>query len=291
MESKDGKIEDNNIVIIDYIVLFEDKEFYKKENEYIYINKDFDMFKLSKDIIGMNKNEEKEFNKTFSKEEIEKIAGKTFTIKLKIKEIKQEIKPELTDDLANQIDENCSTVRELRSKIKNDLQNYVDTLMKNTITNKALDIIIDSFEGEIPESMTEQQLEAYYKKIINNANGDEKKALNILKKNNLTKESYKEKMKDTSLKEIKKNLIIDRIVQEENIEANDQDITEYAELIAKNYKMEPNDLIKTYKDAGKLEMLKYEIKIKKAITSLSDNIKIKKGKKIDLKDFFNNQPV
>ncbi len=288
IEPKDGKITDNDIVSLDYTVYHNDNEFYKRDNENIYIGKDYDMFKLGSDIIGMKKEEEKEFEKSFKEDEIEKIAGKTFRIKLKIKEVKLEKKPKLDDELAKQIDEECKTVSELKNKIKDNLQKYADMTIKQRATNEALKKIVDTYNGDIPESMITQQSEYYYQDIINRVGGNEKKAESILKMDNLNKEAYLEKMRENALFDIKKGLILQDIVKKENIVVNDDDIKNYIDPIAKQYKMEPEKFLKMATDTGKLEVIKNEIETKKAFDLIYDNIKFKKGKKLKFEDLINN---
>lgn len=284
IEPKEGKIEDNDIASIDYTVFEDDNEFYKKENEHIYMNKDYDMFKLSKDLLGLNKGDKKEFEKSFSKDEIEKIAGKTLKIYLEIKEVKKEVRPELNEDLVKQIDESCKTVDELKKKINDNLKKYTDNTIKQQSLNIILDKLVDSFKGDIPDSMIEQQTEMYYKEFVNKIGGDEKRAENLLKMDKLTKETYKERFKENAIKEIKKGLILREVVTKENIKAGEEDINKLVEPIAKQYKMKIEDFLKMYKDSGKMSIFENEVETQMALDFLYDNAKIKKGKKISIKD-------
>ncbi len=289
IEPKDGKIEDKDIVIINYTVFDGQKEIEKKENQYIYMDKDIDTYKLSQDIVGMKKGEEKEFEKSFTEKDSKNLAGEKFQIKLKINEIKQEVKPKLTDDLANQINENCKTVKELREEIKNNLIKFSDDTLKQKTINKILDKLTETFKGDIPESMINQQQEMFYKEFVNRVGGDEKKAESLLKMDNLTKETYKEKVKDDSLKEIKIGLIIQKISTDEQITATDEDIQKFVEPIAKQYKITTEEFISKYKQAQQFELIKNQIESKKVLDHIYENAKIKKGKKINFTDLFNQQ--
>jgi len=286
IEPKEGKIEDNDIALIDIKVYEEGKEIYSKENDHIYLGKDYDLYKLSKDIMGMEKGDKKEFEKTFGEKEDEKIKNKTFKLELTIKEVKQEKKPVLNDELAKEIMEDCNTVNELKNKIKENLKQYADSALKQKVLNNTIEKLSNTFKGDIPESMINQQTDMYYNEIIYRVGGDEKRALNLLKMDNLTKESYKEKVKDDAIFDIKKSLILQDIVKKENITVDDNEIEEYADTIAKQYKMEKDKFIKMTKETGKYDILKNELEIQKAYDFLYNNVKIKKGKKINFKDLF-----
>ena len=286
IEPKEGNINKDDIVTIDYMVFHEDKEQVKKENEYIYVGKDYDQYKLGNDLIGMKKGDEKEFEKTYPDTEIEKLTGKTFKIKIKINEVKQEKKPELNDELAKQINEECDTVKDLKNKIKSDLEKFSETTIKQIAINKAITKLSATFKGDIPESMIEQQQNIFYNDFVGRFGGDEKKALSILKMENLTKDSYFEKIKEDAVNEIKRGLILQKIVKDENIKANDDDISKYIEPIAARYKMSNEDFLKMYKDAGRLGMIENEIEATKALDLIYDNIKFKKSKKVTLEELF-----
>ena len=243
--------------------------------------------KLSNDLIGMQKGEEKEFDKSFDEKEIEKIANKTFKIKLKINEVKEEKIPELSDEIAKQIDEKCATVKELTDKIQEELEKYALNSVKQIAINNAIKKLVETFEGDIPESMVNEQQELFYKDMVNKFGGNEKNVEKFLKMDNLTKDSYKQKVKDDAIYDIKKGLIIQKIVKGNNITASEDEIKEKIKPLAERYKMGIDEVLKMYKDAGQLDLIKSEIEMQKAIDFLHDNIKIKKGKKKTLKELFN----
>ena len=122
----------------------------------------------------MKKGDEKEFEKSFDDKEIEKIRGKTFKFKLKINEVKEEKIPELNDDFAKQIDEKCLTVKELTDKIKEELDKYALDSVKQITVNEAIKQLVETFEGELPESMINEQQELFYKDMVNKFGGNEK---------------------------------------------------------------------------------------------------------------------
>jgi len=284
IETKDGKIEDNDIVQVEYIVTKDGVEVNKKDSEYIHIGKDYDLYKIGKDILGLKKDDTKEFKKKFPKGEIESLAEKTFEFKVKIKDVKKEIIPELTDDLAKQINENCSTVSELKEIIKKDME----TFAVNTVKNKTIELIMnklsETFAGDIPKSMIDEQLDVYWKEFIERFRGDEKKAISVLSRENKTKESYKESFRQKAIEELKKALIIQDIVKKENIKATEDDIKKHLESFAKYYKMKVDDLFDIYKKSNQLQIFENEVESKMAVDFIFDNVKSKKGKKLSLEE-------
>jgi len=278
VESKDGKISKDDIVSADYTVTLDDKEVYKKDNEYIHVGKDYDYYKIGDDLIGFKKDDEKEFSKTYDKDAIETLAGKTYNFKIKIKDVKKEIIPELTDDLAKQINDKCQTVAELKDTVTKNLEEFATNAIKQKALNKIIKQISSTFDGTIPQSMIDQQIDSYYNELVQRFRGDEKRVLSLLKKDNLTKESYREKMKDQAIKEIKRALILSDIVKKESITVTEEEIKKHMEPFAKYYNSKIDELFELFKKAGNLKVFENEVEIQKALDFLFDNAKVKKGK-------------
>lgn len=285
IKAKDGAITDNDVVTLDYTVNLDGAEYYKGENETVYIGKDYDLFKLSEDIKGLKKGDEKEFTKSFSDDAIDKLANKTFNIKLKINEVKEEVKPELTLELIKQIDEKYETVEQFKKDIEEQLTKAKENLFKQKVLEIALDKLIETFNGEIPDSMIEEQKESYYRSLVRNLGGDEKRAEQFLKWQKLTKDSYKANMQENALKEIKKGLIINHIREKENITTTDDDVKNYITPYLKNEDQKIEDVLQKVKQGKNFDAIKEEIEINKVLDYLYATIKIKKDKKISITEF------
>jgi trigger factor len=288
VEPKDGKIENGDIAVIDLTIFAENTEFDKKENEYVYVGKKLNIYKIDDDIIGLKKGEVKEFEKTFPDDEIDNLKGKTFLIKIKINEVKIEKIPELNDDLAKQINEKCTTVKEFKEKIKEDIEKYSEEVLNNKIIEEAYKKIIETFKGPVPDSMIEKQQDMIYQNLLYQIGGNEQRLLSMLKQQNLTKETYLDKMKENAEYNIKKGLILDKIVKSENLGATEEEVIKFIEPLAEKYKMKTDELVKMYKDAGNFDMLKNDVETKKAVDFLRNSLKIKKGKKLNYSELLNS---
>jgi trigger factor len=289
IEAKDGAIEDHDIAVIEYAVTSEGKEIYKRESEYVHIGKDYDLYKIGKDIIGLKKGDEKEFSKTFENDANENLNGKTFSFKVKVNDIKKEVIPELTDELAVQINENCKTVAELKETVKKNITEYAENYLKQKALKKILGDVIKTFDGAIPQSMLVNQQDAFYQELVERFRGNEKAVLNSMKKDNMTKETYLESVKDRAIEEIKKALILNEIVKIEQIKASDDDIKKHIEPFTKYYKMKVDDLFENLKKAGNLHNFENQVEINKALDLIYENAKPKKGKKLSFDEMMKSE--
>lgn len=287
IETKEGALEEGDIACVEYKVFEDDKEVESKDKEYVHIGKEYDKYKLSKDLIGVKNGEEKEITKTFDKDAMPSvIAGKTFTIKVKVSEIKYEKKPELTDDLAKQIDKNVASAEEFKNKLKENMTSYADDLTKQKMYQKIMDKILESFEGVIPASMLKAELKSYYDDVLQRVGGDEKRALSMLKLEGFqSKEAYLDSMKDKAEKSIKELLVMHNIVKKENFEVSEDDMKKFFDTFAKMYgTTDGTALYENYKKNNQLGMFEDSVKQTKARDFICDSAKVKSTKKVSIAD-------
>jgi trigger factor len=287
IETKEGALEDGDIACVEYKVFEDGKEVESKDKEYVHIGKEYDKYKLSKDLLGVKNGEEKEITKTFDKDALPSvIAGKTFTIKAKVSEIKYEKKPELTDELAKQIDKNVATAEEFKNKLKENMTSYANDLTKQKMYQKIMDKVLESFEGVIPASMLNAELKSYFDDILQRVGGDEKRALAMLKLEGFdSKEAYLDSMKDKAERSIKELLVMHNIVKKENFEVSEDDMKKFFDTFAKMYgTTDGNALYETYKKSCQLGMFEDSVKQNKARDFICDSAKITKTNKVSIAD-------
>ena len=82
--------------------------------------------------------------------------------------------------------------------------------------------------------------------------------------------ALKDQMKEEAEKRVKSRLLLEEIVKEEKINVTDEDTEKEAEDLAKKYNMEKDEFLKLF---GGLDMVKYDLEMRKAIDVLKENNK------------------
>ena len=80
--------------------------------------------------------------------------------------------------------------------------------------------------------------------------------------------TLREQMKEEANKRILARFALEEIAKAENIEVSDEDAEKEAEELAKKYQMKVEDFKKEF---GGTEMVKYDMKMRKAIDVLKEN--------------------
>ena len=85
---------------------------------------------------------------------------------------------------------------------------------------------------------------------------------------NSNEDMLKEQMKDEAVKRIKYRLMLEEIIKLEKLTATDEEADKEASEIASKYGMEKEDFLTQF---GGLEMIKYDLEMRKAIDVLKGN--------------------
>lgn len=164
-------------------------------------------------IIGMKKDEEKEFKIAFPKDYHSKeFAGKEAEFKVKVLDIKEIILPELDNKFAEKFGH--KDMVELKKAIEENLQKEMDEEYKRDLEGKVLDKILPYLKTEIPESLisreTERMIGDFGSQVVSQGvNFD--KYLESMKK---TKDDLKKDMTSQAEKNVKVGLILGKIIEE-----------------------------------------------------------------------------
>ena len=269
---KDGKVENGDIAIIDFEgfkdgVAFEGG---KGENYSLTIGSNTFIPGFEDQIIGMSKDEEKDINVTFPEDyHSEDLKGQKVVFKVKVNEIKTTKIPELDkdffEDLAMEgIDSKESLEKQLEENIKAHKEqhaedHYIDELLKKGIEN---------MEVDIPEAMINEELDRMIRQYEENLKMQGLTLEQFYQFTNSDEAALKDQMKEEAEKRVASRLLLEAIKVEEKIEIADDEAKKEAEELAKKYNMEKDEFLKLF---GGIEMVKYDMEMRRAIEILKEN--------------------
>ena len=269
---KEGKVENGDIAIIDFEgfkdgVAFEGG---KGENYSLTIGSNTFIPGFEDQIIGMSKDEEKDINVTFPEDyHSEDLKGQKVVFKVKVNEIKTTKIPELDkdffEDLAMEgIDSKESLEKQLEENIKAHKEqhaedHYIDELLKKGIEN---------MEVDIPEAMINEELDRMIRQYEENLKMQGLTLEQFYQFTNSDETALKDQMREEAEKRVASRLLLEAIKVEEKIEIADDEAKKEAEELAKKYNMEKDEFLKLF---GGIEMVKYDMEMRRAIEILKEN--------------------
>ncbi len=218
-------------------------------------------------LVDHNIGDEFEINVTFPEEYgSEELAGKDATFKIKLHEIKVRELPEIDDEFAKDVSE-FDTLDELKADLKAKALERKTKVSEEEMENDLVSQIVDSIKGEIPEAMFENRLNQSVEEFAYRLQSQGLDLQTYLKYTNSSIDDFKASFRPQAESQVKFRLALEKIVELENIVAEEKDIEEQFEKMAKDYGME----IDKVKAAVPAEEIAKDIAVGKAIDFIKEN--------------------
>ena len=227
------------------------------------ISKDFD-----DQLIGMKPGDSKAFSVKFAKDfPNEKLADREIDFQVVLNEIRQEILPPINDALAKKAG-SYQSLDELKNVILDNLKQGYEKRSEQEINEQIFTSLIAKTEFEVPDTMVEMELDG----IIEEAERSFAYRNTSMEEMGLTREKIAEKYRDTALKQVKRHLILGKIIDQENLNLDDEELESGLKEMSESFN-QPLEEIKKYYDQNqdKLGYFKHTLLEKKAIKLIIDN--------------------
>ena len=263
---EEGTVENGDVAVIDFEGFKDGVAFDggKGENYSLEIGSHSFIPGFEEGIIGMKKGEEKDLTLTFPEEyQEESLAGKEVVFKVKVNEIKTKEVPELDKDFFEDLGmEDVKTKEDLEKKMKEEIKaqkeeeaekKYVDALLEKAVSNMTI---------ELDEEIIEAEAEAMYNDFMNHMSAQGITEELYLKYAGTTKEDIVDHMKKEAETRLKNSYLLNAIIKEEQIEADEKEALDQIKDLAKKYNMTEEDVKSSL---GGEDAVKYDIKVRKAI--------------------------
>ena len=161
MATKDGKVENGDIAIIDFEGFKDGVAFDggKGENYSLEIGSNTFIPGFEEGIIGMKTGDEKDLELSFPKDYAAKdLAGAKVVFKVKVNEVKTKVQRELDEDFFEDLGmKDVTNEKELRASIKKNLEDRKKYDAENVYLDKLLEEVSKNVEVDIPEEMVEEE--------------------------------------------------------------------------------------------------------------------------------------
>ncbi len=268
---KDRPVQDGDFVVIDYEGFNDGKPFAEtqKTNNFIikvgegHISKDFDS-----GLVGMKPEENKEIKVNFPKDYFnDKLANLEITFHVKLKEIREEVLPEINNEFAKNLGK-YKTLSSLKKEITDNLKKGYAKRVEQELNEQIFTALIEKTDFEVPEILVNYELDS----IIEEAERSFAFYNKSMEEHGITRETISEEYRDTAEKQVRRHLILNKVIQQENMTLSDKDLDAGYEEMSQNFQ-QPIEEIKNFynQNKDKLEFFKQTLLEKNAIKLIIDN--------------------
>lgn len=273
---KDGKAEDGDTVIIDYEGSVDGVPFDggKAENYSLVIGSGTFIPGFEEQIIGMDKDEEKNINVTFPNDyHAENLKGKEAVFKVKVHEIKVKKNRELDKDFFEDLGmEGVDSKETLESTVKEHLETHKKEDIENKFFDEVMDAISKNTEVDIPEEMVEEEIDRLIKRAEENLKYQGITLDLYYQFTKTTEEDLRNQLEKEAFKNVLYRLILEEVKVLEKIEVTDKEIDDELDEMAKAYNAKREDI---ENDLGGRDMVKYNLEVRKTFDKLTEYNEVK----------------
>jgi len=188
-------------------------------------------------IIGMKKDDEKEFDLVFPENYKKDLAGKKASFKVKINLVQKVNLPELNDEFAKGLGK-FENMEDLKKNIRKGMTMEEEGKAKEKLRGELIDQVVEKTTAEIPEVLIESELTNMLNEFKNNITKTGIEFEEYLKNVNTNLEKLKIEWQPMAEKRTKTGLVMREISLQEEIKISDEEIEQKVNETLKFY---PNE--------------------------------------------------
>ena len=209
-------------------------------------------------IVGMKIGEEKDIDITFPENYTPELAGKAVVFKIKLNGITAPELPELDDEFAKDVSE-FDTLDEYKGSLRENLEKRKKDEAENDFRANVLKQAVNNLKAEIPECMILEKVEQTIRDYASNFGMTDRSVPleNLKEMMGLSDEVIENNIRPAAEFQVKTDLLLDKIKDEEKLEVTEEAFNEYLNKVAEDVKATADQLKNYFGEAFiKAEQLK-----------------------------------
>lgn len=272
---EDREAQDGDFLVLDYETSMDGNllENGKKEKQIVQLD-DRTPPEFYENLLGAKPDDEKEITVKFPDNIEEKaLAGKEVVYKVKVLEIKEKELPELNDDFAKGLGD-YEKLDDLKDHLKKQLLAQVKFETDRDFQDSLMEKVSEKIVFEVPEVLIEKQLDKMFDDLKEDLKLRKITLEDYYKMIKADEEKVRQEYRLIAEKQIKQELIIDKIILDDKITATDEDVDNKISEIAESANQKPLKVRAMFEKNKTLDNLREQIKREKVIELLSQKVNV-----------------
>lgn len=239
---------------------------------------------LDEAIIGLAEGESKTFTTKLVAGEH---AGEDAEVTVTVKSIKERELPAADDDFAQMASE-FDTMEALRENLVDQVRRIKRIHQAEKIRDTALENLLAIVEVPLPEAIVQAQVDAALHNAIHPLDHDEAKLAEALEEQGSSREKFDSDNREAAEKAVKTQLLMDAIADDLDIQVGESDLTERLILMARQYGLEPQQLVSMLQQQNQLPVVYADVRRGLAVAAVVEAATVSdtSGEVIDTTEFF-----
>jgi trigger factor len=198
------------------------------------------------------------------------LAARTLDFKVTLKAIKSMQLPELSDELAEQVEKGL-TLDKLKETLKAELAVEREHRLETMKRNQIIDYLASHVECELPQSYVKDETRRILSEIVHH---NQMRGIS----DDLLRENQKDIISAASRNardRLKANFILTKIAEKEQIEVKPQELRERVQMLANQYRVKYEKMMSDLEEKKAIEQVREEVLIGKVLDFLTSNANVK----------------
>lgn len=173
----------------------------------------------------MKKDEEKEFTLTFPKDyHKEDFQNKKVTFKVQVKMIEERSLPEVNEEFIEKITGQKMKLEELKTDIKNELTINKQNQQKQENRNQYLEELVKAVKADFPEKLIEEEAGGLVKELKHKLAHQKKTFESFLKDKKTTEDKFRKEQEEEGLKRLKLRYGLKEVLKAEKVSLSHEEV-------------------------------------------------------------------
>ena len=224
-------------------------------------------------LVGSKAGEEREVKVTFPADyQAEHLAGEEAVFKVKVKEVREKVLPELDDDFASEASE-FDTLEELRDDIREKVGAALGSRAEEDFRVAAIDAAVAEATVEVTEELATARATERWERMERQLAGRGMDPNQFLQMQGKTRDELIEETKEDAEKELRREAVVTAIAEAEAIEVTEEEMVEALAHSAEHERTTPEKLLERLRQSGRDAMIREDLRARKAIELVADSAK------------------
>ena len=201
-----------------------------------------------------------------------------------VKEIKQKVMPELTDEWVSSVTE-FNTVKEMNEELVKNIEDAKKRQVANQYQGLLTSKIIDESKLELPEQLIIAEMDSILQNFMNELKQNNIKIEDYLNITGLTEETLQEDLKNQATRNLSMVVILDKVAEEEELKLDEKEVQYIDEYIGS---LDEGDQVEAA--SRRLNLESESLRNKAMIHVLKQGLSVDaNGEKVYLQDVYNQE--
>lgn len=224
-------------------------------------------------LVGAAAGEEREVNVTFPADyQAEHLAGEEAVFKVKVKEVREKVLPELDDDFAADASE-FDTLEELRDDIREKVGAALGSRAEEDFRMAAIDAAVAEASVEVPEELATARATERWERMERQLAQRGMDPNQFLQMQGKTRDELIAETREDAEKELKREAVVTAIAEAEAIEVSEEEMVEALEHSAEHERISPEKLLERLRQSGRDALIREDLQARKAIELVAEAAK------------------